>query len=991
MRIRPPLLLLALFTLVMMWPAAPARAVVCGGATPNVCINSGSLGTPAAGTREYVCSSSGNALNNKFEYYDGTSWLDVGFSGTGTGADCTNAAMAPGSTKYSTTAKNLEYCDAAGTPVCHQWACTNICTAVPWVFTTPQSKMLITDDATYNFASNQNFGWAVAANDKVAVVATPNVNWYYGSNMGFVYLYDISDPVAGPVWKKVVVGSGANNEFFGFSVAVSGNLMLVGAYGETSSQGSVFVYDITDPANPVLDAQINDPAATNNDQFGYAVALDGDTAVIGAKGSVKVYVYDLTNPASPVLQNGGVALTAPAGSGFGTSVAVNGSRMVAGAYTTTVGGVTNAGQAYVYDLSNLASIGGPYTINAGADKATGDNFGAAVAVSGTTAIAGAPNKTVGGFTNAGKVYVFDVTTPSTPTQVSTIPDPGGANGDRFGNAAAMSGTQAVIGSYTLFFNQGVAYVYGLSTPATPVNLVTGFAPRLQAADGATNDYFGQSVAIYGNKVLVGAYNKTSPTSVAGAGAAYLFSDNCTTTGCVTNGTCSTGGQLQYIPTNPVTFQYVNGKYFEYCDGTNWKPVGTCVTPNLSFTNQTNIALSTANVASNIIQIPPYLNCDQTAGLTTSNGATYRVCADATCSAGPAWVAAGTTTAASINQYLQLRVNASATPSTATGGTLTMGGVSMTPWTVTTCNTATLTFSAMQYQALNTAINSSDILQVPSNACAQVVTIGAVTGGGSLGKFRICTDSTCTAGSPAFGTTGTASPGQYIQMQLTTPNTYSTTSSVTLSLNGTAQTAWTVQTQLTPKRVFISSSTWRGGGASGFNTAGTWVIGNADARCQTLADGAGIGTIATGHTYKAWIAGSTTDDPATRFTKTFSYINTRGAGNGGPQIIWNSWSDLISGVFAIAPTITLNRSEGGASVSATSAWSNVNTNGVAISNGPDQDKNCASAGPANPWTSGSAGQHGYRGNTGVVDGTWTYDTSGVDQCSNASNHLYCFEQ
>src|SRR5690348_14111244 len=111
MRRRPPLLLLALLVLVMGYPA-PARAgCVSSPGAPAACPSA-----PCDGSREWVCSSAASTPNNKFQYYDGSGWLDLGFSGTGT--ECSGGA---GALKYGRTADHdEEYYDSAGTPVCHK-------------------------------------------------------------------------------------------------------------------------------------------------------------------------------------------------------------------------------------------------------------------------------------------------------------------------------------------------------------------------------------------------------------------------------------------------------------------------------------------------------------------------------------------------------------------------------------------------------------------------------------------------------------------------------------------------------------------------------------------------------------------------------------------------------------------------------------------------------------------------------------------------------
>ena len=161
-----------------------------------------------------------------------------------------------------------------------------------------------------------------------------------------------------------------------------------------------------------------------------------------------------------------------------------------------------------------------------ADGADDDVFGYSVAVSGETAIIGAAGKTIGNNSGQGAAYVFTCSgTPCTWTQQQELTAADGARDDEFGNSVAVSGNTAIIGAWgknslylpgdpmTAVAPQGAAYVFTCS--GTPCSWTQ--QQELTASDGASDDEFGNSVAVSGETVIIGAAYKNSYQ-----GAAYVF-------------------------------------------------------------------------------------------------------------------------------------------------------------------------------------------------------------------------------------------------------------------------------------------------------------------------------------------------------------------------------------------------------------------------------------------------------------------------------------
>jgi hypothetical protein len=371
-------------------------------------------------------------------------------------------------------------------------------------------------------ATSDRFGNAVAVAGTWVVVGTAEDDTG-GTNAGTAYVYDLTSgtpTVPAHELSRAVIVAG---DRFGTSAAISGSRVVVGAYLEdtgASGAGSAYVYDLSSgmPTLPV--AVLNNPDAAANDNFGFAVAISGARVVAGADrddtaglDAGRAYVYDMSGgtPSVPVL----TLTNAPGpvgGRRFGVDVAISGTRMVVGA-----DGDGNGGMAHVYDFASATpSVPVVTLVNPGLPI---DFFGGSVAISGTRVVVGADYDDTG-YNNAGRVYVYDLTsgTPAVPVMTLDNPSPGVLS-QHFGRDVAISGTWVVVGhpSNTVGGEEaaGTAYVYDLAgaTPTLPVHSLNNPAPLV-------GDSFGQSVAIHGMTVVVGASGDAG--TFADQGAAFVY-------------------------------------------------------------------------------------------------------------------------------------------------------------------------------------------------------------------------------------------------------------------------------------------------------------------------------------------------------------------------------------------------------------------------------------------------------------------------------------
>lgn len=364
------------------------------------------------------------------------------------------------------------------------------------------------------------------------------------------YLKGVVNPLLAP----------ASGDYFGSTVAIDGNTIVVGASALNGNRGAAFVFTRTGSvwsAEPVRLLTAESPQS--NDRFADSVAISGDTIVVGARGSGSVSVF----VRSGTMWNRQATLTASnpgVGDSFGTSVAISGNTIAIGApgedssETGTGGSGANndapsSGAAYVFVRSGSTWSQQAYLKASNAES--DDYFGISVAISGDTLIVGASgessaspgvngNQANNGADVAGAAYVFTRTGVSWSQQAYLKASNPGAS-DQFGDSVAISGDVAVVGAFGessaargIDGNQdddtavisGAVYVF--------VRKGTSWSQQayLKSSNSDPGDNFGAAVAIDGRTLLVGSlgedskgtgpdanpFDDTAPT----AGAAYVF-------------------------------------------------------------------------------------------------------------------------------------------------------------------------------------------------------------------------------------------------------------------------------------------------------------------------------------------------------------------------------------------------------------------------------------------------------------------------------------
>jgi hypothetical protein len=309
------------------------------------------------------------------------------------------------------------------------------------------------------------------------------------------------------------------NDLFGTAVGLSGTTAVIGSPGDMNFYGAAYIFVRGADATWTQQGAKLRPNVADG-QFGLSAALSGDRLVIGgpretsARGAV--YLFERTNglfAATPTAKWFGEATNDE----FGMALALDGDRVLVGAQLVDAAGLTNAGAAYFVERQADGSWPSAGTKVLPGDPHANSQFGNAVALSGDRALIGADlddDLAV----NAGAVYVFARQADGSWTQEQKLVAPVGHANDQFGAAVSLSGDRAVIGASGENAASGAAYVFERQ-PSGAWTFVAKLNPP--AANVAASARFGLAVVVDGDRILVGAPAATN-RGVANAGAAVLF-------------------------------------------------------------------------------------------------------------------------------------------------------------------------------------------------------------------------------------------------------------------------------------------------------------------------------------------------------------------------------------------------------------------------------------------------------------------------------------
>ena len=376
------------------------------------------------------------------------------------------------------------------------------------------------DDGT----TDDQFGWSVVFAGTTAFVGAPNTTVGGNGGQGAVYVLT-HDNGTWVQTQKLTAEDGAEGDAFGISIALSGSTVIIGAPNTNTFQGSAYVF--TESGGTWTQGQkLTADDGTQFNQFGWSVALEGDTAMVGSISATvggnssqgAVYLFSQSGGSWTQMQkfssDDGVT-----GDSFGWAIALDGNTALIGTGFVTVNGNEFQGAAYVFD-----GTGGTWAQTQKLTASNGaefDFFGLDVALVGNTALVGADGAGSDPFSNEGAVYAF-TNSGGTWSESQQLLADDGQSSDSFGESLAFDGNTALIGATGVNNSQGAAYVFDYSGGTfTQVK-------KLTASDGGEGDLFGWSAAFADNTALIGAYQATVGKNVR-QGAAYFFERTATPT------------------------------------------------------------------------------------------------------------------------------------------------------------------------------------------------------------------------------------------------------------------------------------------------------------------------------------------------------------------------------------------------------------------------------------------------------------------------------
>ena len=382
-------------------------------------------------------------------------------------------------------------------------------------------------------------GTSVAIDNSAAVVGGPGPwNGATGSSgfPGAAWVYVQNGDGTWTQQAELTASDAVHWDQFGWSVAISGTTIVVGADchpcggpKQLEGPGAAYVFVRNGDGTWSQQAELTASDGVAGDLFGDSVAISGSTVMVGAANH-RIGSNTQQGAAYVFVQNGDgtwsqqAELTASdgvAGDGFGSAVALSGGTAIMSAPSHPfLSPNPGPGAAYVFVQNGNGSWSEQAELTA-ADGAAGDGFGYAVAVEGSTAVAGALFSSY----ERGAVYVFAEAGASWNQQAELAPSDGGAG---FGGAVGLDGNTIVVGAGRQTVGkqgwQGSAYLFGGNggtwTQETEVT----------SGDGEADDSFGSSVAVSGTTVLVGAPCHFHNGGCSEAlGAAYVFTPGASTT------------------------------------------------------------------------------------------------------------------------------------------------------------------------------------------------------------------------------------------------------------------------------------------------------------------------------------------------------------------------------------------------------------------------------------------------------------------------------
>ncbi len=357
-------------------------------------------------------------------------------------------------------------------------------------------------------AAGDGFGAAVAAFGNDILVGAPGDD-SLATDAGAVYLFEGG---TGKLLRAFLNPTPAAGDSFGAAIAVAGNFVIIGAPGDDAgalSAGAAYIFDGNTGSRL---ASLSNPNAVANDALGASVAVAGNLVIVGAPfanaqapdvGAVDLFDLNTGQRLTRIVNPD----SADAFSRFGTSVAAIGNNFAVGTPSDGDATISSFGSVSLFNGANfqlIRNIPNPLRASPNPTPASDNGFGQSIAAFGNDLLVGAPFNP-----SSAAVYLIDATTGQL---IRTFANPPPTPDNRFGFSVSAAGSNVLVGASfdpTRAFRAGAAYLFNSSNGQG----LRTFLPQSLSA----NDFFGLTVAIAGNDTLISA-----PGASNGAGVVYAF-------------------------------------------------------------------------------------------------------------------------------------------------------------------------------------------------------------------------------------------------------------------------------------------------------------------------------------------------------------------------------------------------------------------------------------------------------------------------------------
>ena len=383
-----------------------------------------------------------------------------------------------------------------------------------WVDANEYQKITSTYIQNSNFGDG--FGTSVSIDGDYAVVGS---NGYTEGSGRANVLHNNNG-----VWETIATLSTSTTRraYFGNSVDIDGDVIVVGARLDDGYKGAAYVFTkpTTGWENMTETARLTASDISYQYYLGWDVAVNNNTIVVGANGSKNdddiktggAYVYSM--PESGWENMTETAKLTPSdgmdGDKFGESVSCYGNNIVIGALEHN----DDTGSAYVYSMPSSGWVNMTETaILTPSDESAGQKFGSSVKIYQDDIV-------VGSGAGQGSAYVYSKPAEgwSSLTEIAKLTAPTSSNSN-FGYSVDMDNDNIIIGAKRDNSNKGAAYIF--EKPSSGIwETTTTDSYTITTSDGNNYDWFGTSVSISGNNIIIGAPGDDDKDS--GSGSIYIF-------------------------------------------------------------------------------------------------------------------------------------------------------------------------------------------------------------------------------------------------------------------------------------------------------------------------------------------------------------------------------------------------------------------------------------------------------------------------------------